>query len=150
MKIAKDLFVKRSTLRNSGKGLFTKLPIRKNSKIAEYKGKITTWEAADHDDGKNAYIFYVNKDHVVDAKNSKDSLAHFANDAKGWSKSKEVVNNSAYAVKNKNVYIKALTDIPAGAEILVGYGKEYWQAIKKNKRSEAKKASPKKDRPRKI
>ncbi|MEO7306529.1 MAG: SET domain-containing protein [Ferruginibacter sp.] len=143
MKIA-NLIVKRSTLPGSGKGLFTKCLIPKNTKVAEYKGKITTWENADHDDGDNPYIYYVNKDHVIDAKNNKTSLAHYANDADGLKKVRKLDNNSTYAVENKRVFIKALTDIPAGSEILVGYGKEYWKVIKKNKESKTKKSALKK------
>ena len=144
MAIAKKLIVKRSKLPGSGKGLFTKSDIRKNTKIAEYKGKITTWDKADHDDGKNAYIYYVNKNHVIDAKNNKISLAHYANDADGLKKLKSIVNNSTYAVEDKKVFIKALTDIPAGSEILVGYGKDYWKVMKKNGRPKRKRSVTKK------
>ncbi|MEO6541391.1 MAG: SET domain-containing protein [Ferruginibacter sp.] len=141
---AKQLIVKRSTLPGSGKGLFTKCLIPKNTKVAEYKGKITNWENADHDDGGNPYLYYVNKNHVIDAKNNKASLAHYANDAEGVKKIKEMDNNSTYAVENKRVYIKALTDIPAGSEILVSYGKEYWDVIEKNGALKTKKPSTKK------
>lgn len=142
--MATKLIVKRSTLPGSGKGLFTKSPIPKNTKVAEYKGKITTWEEVDHDDGMNPYIYYVNKNLVIDAKNNKSSLAHYANDANGSSKVKKRGNNSTYTVENKRVFIKALTDIPAGAEILVSYGKEYWEVIKKNREVKRKKSSTKK------
>ncbi|MEO6254787.1 MAG: SET domain-containing protein [Ferruginibacter sp.] len=144
MKNEKHLIVKRSTLPGSGKGLFTKCLIPKDSMVTEYKGKITTWENADHDNGENPYIYYVNKNHVIDAKNNNASLAHYANDADGLKKVKQVGNNSAYTVENKRVFIKAITDIPAGSEILVGYGKEYWDVIKKNKEPKRKRSSLKK------
>ncbi len=144
MTVAKHLIVKRSTLPGSGKGLFTKTLIRKNTKVAEYKGKTTTWEKVDHDEGKNPYIFYVNKNHVIDAKNNKASLAHYANDARGLRKIQKTINNSEYTIENKRVFIKALTNIPAGAEILVGYGKEYWKVIKQNNQAKRKKSPPKK------
>ena len=144
MKIKKKLIVKRSTLPGSGKGLFTNDLIPKNSKVAEYKGKITTWEEADHDNGENPYLYYVNKNHVIDAKHNKSSLAHFANDADGLKKVKKVVNNSTYTVENKREFIKALEDIPPGSEILVGYGKEYWDVIKKNDKAKRKRSVAKK------
>jgi hypothetical protein len=144
MKNNKHLVVKRSTLPRSGKGLFTKAFIPKHAKVAEYKGKITTWKDVDHDDGMNPYIYYVNRNHVIDAKNSKSSLAHFANDANGMSKVKQVRNNSAYTVENKRVFIKAIKDIQPGEEILVGYGKEYWQVIRKNWAENKKKTASKK------
>jgi len=126
----KYLEVKKSRLPKAGQGLFTKIFIPKGSLIVEYKGKISNWENADHDEGKNLYIFYVNKDHVIDAGNDKKMLARYANDARGSSRSKGLFNNSEYAEENKRVFIKATKDIPAGAEILVGYGTTYWKVIK--------------------
>jgi len=130
---SKKLLVKKSTLPNSGKGLFTKIDIQKGEKIIEYKGKITTWNDADHDDGKNPYIYYVNKTHVIDAKNTKNFLARYANDANGQKKIKGLLNNSTYSIQDKKVFIKAIKNISAGSEILVGYGDEYWETRKKYK-----------------
>ena len=144
MKRSTDLVVKRSKVPGSGKGLFTKVFIPKHSKIAEYKGKITSWKNADHDHGMNPYIFYVNRDHVIDAKNNQASLAHYANDAKGLNKLNNARNNSTYTVENKRVFIEAVADIPAGDEILVSYGKEYWDVIKKNQRLKRKSSSKQK------
>ncbi len=127
--LRKELVVKRSGIPAAGKGLFTKVPIPKGSKIVEYTGKISSWKDADHKEGKNLYLFYVNKDHVIDADASK-ALARYANDASGISKIKGIRNNSEYITDKKRVYIKATRDIPAGAEILVAYGKEYWDVIK--------------------
>ena len=44
----KHLLVKRSTIPDAGKGLFTKIFIPKGVRIVEYKGSISTWEAVDH------------------------------------------------------------------------------------------------------
>jgi len=139
----KNLVVKKSVLPGSGKGLYTKTFIPKNTKITEYKGKITTWEKADHGAGDNPYLFYVNRNHVIDAKRTKLSLAGYANDARGLNKVKGMVNNSIYVVENKIVFIQAITDIPAGSEILVGYGKEYWDVIKKGRASKRRKPAKK-------
>lgn len=125
-----SLFLKKSGLPDSGRGLFTRSFIPKNTKVCEYKGKITSWGNAAHDGGNNAYLFYINKNHVIDAKNNKTSLAGYANDARGISKVKGLVNNCIYIVEKKRVFIKAIRDIPAGSEVLVGYGKEYWDIIK--------------------
>lgn len=127
------LEVKTSTLPKSGRGLFTKVFIPKGSLITEYRGKISTWKDADHDDGKNPYIYYLNKDHVIDAKGYLNSFAHFANDAKGHKTVRAIVNNSKYIVKGKKVFIEAIKDIQPGEEIFVGYGKTYWDVIRKNK-----------------
>lgn len=126
------LKVKTSTLPRCGKGLFTKAFIPKGSFITEYKGKISTWKDADHNEGNNLYIYFVSRNHVIDANGKKDDFAHFANDARGITKVTGVLNNSQYVVKKKCVYIQATKNIEAGSEILVGYGKDYWDVIKKN------------------
>ena len=131
MTVEKYLVVKKSTVPKAGKGLFTKIFIPKGCTIVEYKGKITSWKDADHYGGKNLYLFYVNKDCVIDARKRKGSLARYANDARGLTKVKGVNNNSEYITENKRIFIKATRNIPAGAEIFVAYGKEYWDVMKK-------------------
>jgi len=126
------LKVKTSTLPKCGKGLFTKVLIPKGSLITECKGKITTWKEVDHDDGNNLYIFSVSKNHVIDANGNTSDFAHFANDASGLTKLQGVRNNAQYVVKKKIVFIEATKNIEPNSEIFVGYGKEYWDVIKKN------------------
>ena len=41
--LEKFLVVKKSKLPKSGKGLFTKVQIRKGARIVEYKGRIQAW-----------------------------------------------------------------------------------------------------------
>lgn len=131
--LEKHLFIKRSKIPNSGKGLFTKVFIPKNTLVVEYKGKISSWKDANHAEGLNGYIYYVNRNHVIDALNYKKALARYANDAKGPGSIKGVRNNSDYVKEGGKIYIKTIKDILPGSEILVGYGKEYWQVILKNK-----------------
>ena len=69
--LEKYLVIKKSTLPGAGKGLFTKKLIPKGTRIVEYKGKITTWKEVDHLDGLNAYIFYINRNHVIDGSKHK-------------------------------------------------------------------------------
>ena len=128
----KHLVVKKSTLKGAGKGLFTTKDIPRGTKIVEYKGKVTSWKEVDDKKGLNGYIYYVNRDHVIDASETKDALARYANDARGIVRSEGLRNNSKYAIEGLRVYIVALKDIPAGSEILVGYGKEYWDIISEN------------------
>lgn len=134
----KDLFVKTSQLPKSGKGLFTRKLIPKGSLIVEYRGLVTTWKEAKHEDGDNGYIYYITRNRVIDARPYKSYLARYANDARGLTRVKSLQNNAAYDEKDGRVFIKALKDIPAGSEILVGYGKEYWAAIRYNKKLEEK------------
>ena len=93
---------------------------------------MTTWKEANHRDGSNGYLFYIDRNHVVDALTYHKSMARYANDAKGTARKKGLSNNSTYETDNEKVYIEAAKDIPAGAEILVDYGKEYWDIIRHN------------------
>lgn len=134
--LEKQLKIKKSTLPGAGKGLFTKKPIPKGTRIVEYKGKISSWKDADHQNGGNGYIYYVKRYHVIDALPRPDALARYANDAHGMIRVKGINNNSEYVEDGLKVYIQAMKDIPANSEILVGYGKEYWDVIRKFKKSQ--------------
>lgn len=135
----KELQVKKSGLPKAGKGLFTLVPVRKGGLIVEYTGNISTWKEIKDDKEFNAYVFYITKHRVIDAKSVLKAIARYANDAKGISQVKGMTNNAVYAVTKNKVYIKATRPIFAGEEILVSYGKEYWQAIRENIKSSTKK-----------
>jgi uncharacterized protein len=130
--LEKQLVVKRSTIPGSGKGLFTKKFIPKGTRIVEYKGKLTTWKEVKHDNGTNGYIYYINRNHVIDAKPTTKALGRYANDGRGLQRKKGITNNAVYAEDNLKVYIESTKDIPANSEILVSYGKEYWDTIRHN------------------
>jgi SET domain-containing protein len=136
--LEKQLKIKTSVLPRAGKGLFTKKPIPKGSRITEYKGKITTWKEVNHQDGFNGYIYYIKRDHVIDAKRHKTALGRYANDARGLKKIKGITNNARYVQDGLRVFIEAKKNIPANSEILVDYGKEYWDVIKYNEKLSAK------------
>lgn len=128
----KYLRIKKSILPKAGKGLFTTKPIPKGTLIAEYKGRITQWKDVDDKDKNNNYIFYVKKDHVIDARPYKKAKARYANDARGLERIPGITNNADYVEDGVRIFIEAKKDIPAGAEILVGYGKDYWDTVRKN------------------
>ena len=132
--LEKQLVVKKSRLKGAGKGLFTTKFIPKGTRIVEYKGKVTTWEEASSGRSFNGYIYYVNKNHVIDAKQTLKALARYANDARGLSKVEGISNNSKYVQDDDNkVYIESFRNIEAGDEIFVSYGKEYWDVVRENK-----------------
>lgn len=134
--LEKHLYTRRSTLPGAGKGLFTKVPIPKGTRIVEYKGEILTWKEVEKmADDRNGYVFYFTKNYVIDAWKHK-GFAHYANDAKGIGRVEGIRNNSEYVTEGKRCYIEATADIPRGAEIFVGYGAEYWQVIRYNIRQE--------------
>jgi hypothetical protein len=135
----KHLYIKKSTLHNAGKGLFTKVHIPKGTKITEYKGEILTWrEVEKMADYRNGYVFYFSKKYVIDAWKTRKGVAHYSNDAKGLTRVEGMKNNSEYDTEKRKCFIVAIKDIPAGSEILVGYGAEYWQVIRYNIRQDEK------------
>lgn len=136
--LEKQLYIKKSTLPNAGKGLFTKKFIPKGTRIVEYKGRTRTWKEVQADEDESPYIYYVTRNFVIDALNDKKALARYANDARGLERVKDINNNAEYAEVGKRVFIEAAKDIPAGGEILVSYGPEYWQVIRHNIRIDEK------------
>jgi SET domain-containing protein len=137
--LSKQLFVRKSSLPYGGKGLFTRKIIHKGTRIIEYKGKLTSWKDVDHRNGTNGYIYFINRKNVVDAYTYKKALGRYANDAEGTGRKKGLKNNAVYEAVGLKVFIDAIKDIPAGSEIFVGYGKEYWDVIKYNKKIAEKK-----------
>ncbi len=138
--LEKQLVVKKSTLEGAGKGLFTKKLIPKGTRILEYKGRVSSWKEAYHDGGDNGYLFFINRNNVIDARVDLKSLGRYVNDARGLTKVKGITNNCEYTIEKKRVYIDAVKDIPAGAELFVPYGKEYWDVIRENIKIDQKEA----------
>jgi SET domain-containing protein len=142
------LFVKKSTIPKAGKGLFTDTFIKKGAYIIEYTGDIVTWDVVikRSEAGRGGYAFYVTKKKCIDAFDHPESLARYANDARGTGRIDGLKNNAVYAIKRANGFIQATRNIQAGEEILVWYGPDYWKeheeelkAFKKRVRSEAAK-----------
>lgn len=141
--LEKHLIVKKSTLPDSGKGLFTKVAIPKGTRIVEYKGRVTTWKEVKDDDGKNGYIFYITRNRVIDALPYKKALGRFANDARGFTRIKGILNNSEYIVDGERCFIESTKTIAAGSEIFVDYGKDYWKVMRDNRDLEAQQSRKK-------
>jgi len=144
--MTKDLEVKKSQIPGSGKGLYIKRDVKKGERFLEYLGEIITEKELEKRAEKDlyGYAFYISKKKCIDAYNTPDALARYANDAKGLTKVKGLKNNCCYEVWKSRGWIKAEKDIKAGEEILVAYGAEYWKDIRYNiKLDEEKKKSRK-------
>jgi SET domain-containing protein len=128
------LFVKKSRIPKSGKGLFTTHDIKKDEIVCEYEGEKLTWKEClkrnEEMDGIGAYYFYINSRNCVDAQHTVWALGRYANDAAGLGRVPDLRNNSKYDVLKGKPYIVATRNIKPGEEILVSYGKEYWDVIK--------------------
>jgi len=128
------LIVKRSTLPNAGKGLFTDKAIKKNAKIIEYRGEIIEWKEYTRrvKENKDGYLFHIHNKKCIDAYSTKQYKARYANDALGLVRVKGLKNNSQYEVHNNKCYIVATRHIRPGEEIFVDYTREYWNCIRYN------------------
>ncbi len=129
-----SLEVKTSQLPNSGKGLFTKKDIKKDTLIIEYKGEIIDWKEYEKrvERDEDGYLFFINKKRCIDAFNTPQHKARYANDAAGIGRVKGLRNNSVYKIIDNKCYIVATRNIKAGEEIFVSYTKEYWDCIRYN------------------
>ncbi len=128
------LIIKTSQLPGSGKGLFTTTPIKKGEKVIEYLGEIIDWKEYEKrvERDEDGYLFFINKKNCIDAWNTPQHKARFANDAAGLGKVKGLNNNCNYVIEKNRCFIVAKKDIEAGAEIFVSYTKEYWDCVKYN------------------
>jgi SET domain-containing protein len=129
------LKVKKSLIPGAGKGLFTTTPIKKGERVIEYLGEIIDWEEYERrvERDEDGYLFYINKNVCIDAFNTPEHIARFANDAAGITRVKGLTNNTEYIIEaKKRCFIIAKRNIKAGEEIFVSYTKEYWDCIRFN------------------
>jgi len=128
------LKVKKSQLPNAGKGLFTTVPIKKGEKIVEYKGEIIEWKDYKKrvDNNEDGYLLFVNRKRCIDAFNTPQHVARYANDAAGLSRTQGLRNNCYYDIVDGRGYIVSTRNIKAGEEIFVNYTKEYWDCVRYN------------------
>lgn len=130
------LLVKKSKITGAGKGLFTTEEIKRGQIVVEYTGEEITWAECqkrnDQMDGVGAYYFFINNRKCIDAANTPDSLARYANDAAGFVRIEGIKNNSRYEIIKNKPYIVASRNIKPGEEIFVSYGRAYWKAMKQN------------------
>jgi hypothetical protein len=73
------LYVKKSKIPKSGKGLFTTHDIKKGEVVCEYEGEKLTWKEClarnNAQKGKGGYYFYINSKNCVDAQYTLWALA---------------------------------------------------------------------------
>ena len=128
------LIVKKSRLPGAGKGLFTTKAIKDEQRVIEYRGEIIKWK--DYNErvkaNKDGYLFFVRRDYCIDAYNTPQYKARYANDAAGLVKIKGIKNNCVYETEGDRCWIVATRDIKAGEEIFVDYTKEYWDVKRYN------------------
>lgn len=128
------LKIKKSQIPNSGKGLFTTKKIKKGERVIEYLGEIINWKEylkrVERDE--DGYLFFISRSKCIDAYNTPQHMARYANDAAGINKVKGITNNCVYEIEDNKCFIVAKKDISAGSEIFVSYSKEYWDSVRYN------------------
>lgn len=131
------LEIRKSRIPGAGKGLFTTKPIREGTKIIEYRGEIIAWKEYEKRvrEDKDGYLFYISRNRCIDAYNTPQYKARYANDAMGIRRVKGLKNNCTYQIFGNKCFIVAERDIRAGEEIFVDYTKEYWDCIRYNIRN---------------
>lgn len=105
----------------TGLGLFATKPIRKNSRIVEYKGPLLTGKvAAKAEAGGNRYLYEINKRWTIDGK-ARSNVARYGNHSCN-------PNADSYNVK-KRVFIRAIRNIKPDEEIVYDYGIDYLKNV---------------------
>ena len=105
----------------TGLGLFATRPIKKNSRIAEYKGPLLTTKDANKIEAKgNRYLYEINSRWTIDG-TPRRNVARYANHSCN-------PNADTYTVKLR-VFIRALRNIKPGEEIVYDYGIDYLKNV---------------------
>ena len=102
-----------------GKGVFALVDLAEGETLIEYTGEVIDWEEAlerhphDPTDPNHTFYFHVDEGRVIDAKyggNSSRWINHSCDP------------NCVADEENGRVFIRALRNIPAGAELFYDYG----------------------------
>lgn len=105
----------------TGLGLFATRPIKKNTRVAEYRGPILDAEAADKAERRgNRYLYEVSKHRTIDG-TPRYNVARYANHS---------CNPNAESITWRGrVFIKSIRDIKPGEEIVYDYGTDYLKNV---------------------
>lgn len=105
----------------TGLGLFATRPIKKKTRIAEYKGKLlTTKEAEKAETRGNRYLYELNSRWTIDG-TTRDNIARYFNHSCN-------PNTEPYHYKGR-VFIRTLRNIKPGEEIVWDYGTDYMKNV---------------------
>lgn len=132
---SKVVKIKKSQLPKAGNGLYALKEFRRGDIVCEYEGEVVTWAECEKrsDDGHEGYVFFFSKNRCIDAYFTPWAFGRYANDARGIGRVAGLRNNAQYEIKMRNgekrVFIVATMTIPAGAEVFVHYGDDYWRYL---------------------
>jgi SET domain-containing protein len=116
--------IKKSTVANIGKGLFTKVNIPKETTIGYYAGKVLTDEEVEEEPYiSSVYLLWVCKDHWIYGE------GEFANYTRYINHSDRPNLELITSFRWKTARFQTLRKIKAGEELFFDYGKDYWEAM---------------------
>ena len=143
------LYLSDSTISGAGKGLFAKKEFNKGDIIDYFDGDLLTYEESDFIEKTSSIergAYFIDREAtyeaiwdkkikldkpILDVYNS-GCMAKMANDAEGFTSTGKKNNASLSITKiSKKCYIYALKKIRKDEEILISYGEDYWNDIKK-------------------
>jgi len=126
--------VKKSQIPSAGDGLWAEKDFKRGEVIVKYDGDKITWKECERRNeaqkGHGCYYLYISKRKCIDAQYTLWAKGRYANDATGLSRVEGLRNNARYEIIKGEAYIKASRNIKAGQEILVSYGRSYWNTLK--------------------
>jgi SET domain-containing protein len=116
-------------------GLWAEREFNRGKIIVKYDGEMITWKECNRrnmaQEGYGCYYLFINKRKCVDAQYSTWAQGRYANDAAGLNRIEGLRNNARSEIRKGEAYIIASRNIKAGEEILVSYGRAYWNTLKK-------------------
>lgn len=125
------LVVKQSGIPGAGMGLYTTVPLRSGDFITMYSGRLQ--RHADYDQTDGEYGVHLNNEYVINSTSSQDALGRYINDCRAANKRQRHCGgkNARFVVNNRNntIRVVATKRIPAGSEIFLSYGVDYWNAV---------------------
>ncbi|HZQ12441.1 MAG TPA: SET domain-containing protein [Pseudolabrys sp.] len=105
----------------TGFGLFATRPIKKKTRIVEYRGPILDYEAAQRAENRgNRYLFEVSRNRTIDG-TPRYNIARYANHSCN--------PNAEPVIWRGRVFIKSLRPIKPGEEIVYDYGIDYLRNV---------------------
>jgi SET domain-containing protein len=105
----------------TGFGLFATKPIKKKSRIAEYRGPILDQKEADRAERRgNRYLYEISTHRTIDGTARKNIARYFNHSCNP---------NAESIIWRGRVFIKALRDIKPGEEITYDYGTDYLKNV---------------------
>lgn len=128
------LSVKKSQIPAAGMGLWAEKDFKRGDVIVSYDGERITLKECERRntelEGMGNYYLFISKTKCIDAQHTTSAKGRYANDAKGLMRIEGLRNNARYEARKGQAFIIASRNIRAGEEILVSYGRSYWNIMR--------------------